>query len=287
MTLAARGQIGEGGLARGWAPITSGTIAEQWAALFTSAGHAAPFSYGLDPDAVAVDGSDQPALSFSGGAISAWANEGEDTGNSATQGTAAARPTYDATGLNSKPAIYCDRTALLLSSAFDASAYTWCCITTLYSRVASPSAPNAGYIPAEFGNGATPSIGSMTLLGNPATGLKDAILSQIRNDQPTSARTDTLYDMVTPAMVSATGDFTLGADEAEIRVGGANATFLQSGSGSVGTFGNNACAIGARELGNLGHEGWISFVGIAFGTGSVPVAVVAAGESLVGTAWGI
>lgn len=209
-----------------------------------------------------------------GGKVSVWANLG--TLSDGTQGVDASRPVYSATGLDGAPGLGFAGTQLLQTDVFDLSAYT----AAAWTVFADPTAGALGYMV-----GTDPGAGTIGLLSDNSTNNR-FVTEAAGNVGGARAATSNGSFVSTAVSRTATIDFALSTNEAEIRINGANATAArpQNNNNSSTLSATRAPVLGARGDGTTGFTGSIGAVVLAVGTTAVPVSTVALVEGLLAKA---
>lgn len=207
--------------------------------------------------------------------VSVWVNHG--TGSDATQATDAARPTFNATGLNGLPSLD------VASDHVDTGDIDLTADSALAMTVLFQDTDTGVRYQAEMGKVLAANQGALIRTNNPLDTL-EAVCFDV--GQP-SAKTTATINMTSPNVVTNTWDSVLTSLVVSIRHAGADATdsrvdvdrnFFQSAFPLV---------IGARHDGATGMVGSIAAVVLATGTTAIPVAAVVAVEALLQAEWGI
>ena len=188
-------------------------------------------------------------------------------GKHATQATSTARPTYSATAINSRPGMTLDSGDLLVTPSIDLSPYTAAALMVLCQDT-----DTAARVIAEFSPNAASNVGGFYLTSNEVAGT----LRFLANGGALSSAQSTAETMASPKVVTGTIDLALAANEAEIRVAGANATASRPHAGNGSALGNYSLNIGARSGPTSGMTGAIGAVVLAAGTGPISGAVLTA-----------
>lgn len=207
---------------------------------------------------------------------SVWANLG--VGGEATQGTAAARPTWDPTGLGTGASFNFDGGDWLQTATIDSSSETAYALSVLFKDTISAIKYPASY--GEFAAGEGLAVG-VNLAAN-------AVWIGARGSTPTRALSASTISMASAAVVTATWDSALATNEAEIRHAGANVTDSRPSNGNNAAPSiNDVLALGGRQGGVDLIEADISAVVLAGGTTAIPLTELTAVEALLAAEWGV
>lgn len=185
----------------------------------------------------------------------------------ATQATGTSRPTYSATAINSRPGMTLDGGDVLVTPSINLSAYTAAALSLVFLDT-----DTAARVVAEFSPNAASNVGGFYLTNNEVAGT----LRFLANGGALSSAQSTAETMASPKVVTGTIDLALAANEAEIRVAGANATASRPHAGNGSALGNYSLYIGARSGPASGMTGAIGAVVLAAGTGPISGGVLTA-----------
>lgn len=221
-----------------------------------------------------------------GGKVATWADR---SGNArdATQGTDAARPTYSATGLNSRPGLTLDGGDIISTGAFDLTAYNALAVHIIFQDSIAGNA----IVMERSADGATTNGGFYIVVNNGGVGELKFLATG--NVGASSAETTVGVSMATPAIVTGTTDFAPATNESILRHAKADVTATRgsnSNNSSVlatANFGNHAIHIGARTGGVAPVTGVVAAVAVAAWSTGVNLAQVQAAESLLAAEWGL
>jgi len=230
---------------------------------------------------LARDASDYTLVS---GNLATWVNHG--TGADATQGVAAARPTYSATAVNGRPGFTADGGDSVVALALDSGAATAYAMIALFQDTDTAARFVAGY--GQLADAC------MLLNTNPtgAVGAIDVLADGTSGGSSTTsrARSDTSYPMAVPAVVTGLWDAGLSTDETSIRHAGVDVTDSRpNNSDNPGGLGVQDLTLFARAGGNNMTGALAAFV-LLSGTGPISGATltgIATIESLLAAHWGV
>ena len=217
-------------------------------------------------------------VTLSSGRVTTWANLG--TGSDATQGTDGARPTWNATGLNSLPTLTFDGGDTLATGTYDLTGPAQAVIVLFRDTAAGAMTV------LDYGN-----VSFVVRTNLVASGLR-AQGNVSGNNIVDSAGS---FPMTDPAVVTATFDTALsgaGVHETEIRHGGANVSnaWAATTDNAETTMTGKSLLIGALTGPVSFLTGAISALVHVSGTGPISGAVLTAianAEALIAEAWGL
>jgi hypothetical protein len=168
-----------------------------------------------------LDAEDTSTITLNGATVSQWADK-SGNGRNAVQATAANQPTYNATGLNSKPTLTADTTKFLVANAtgFSGGPNLWVIAvatmnsaTQSYGRLVAISAP-----PLDDFNAVSTTVAILRNdAANSVAAYRVAIKSQVAVSLSTPSILESVYDSVNHTMylngtagtpVASTGNFT-------------------------------------------------------------------------------
>jgi len=212
------------------------------------------------------------------GDVSVWVNYG--TGGNALQGTAGARPTWQATGLNSKGTFDYDGGDTLATANINIAGDSQTA-TVLMALFEDDDSAATRWV-AEYGAIAG---------GRSGTGIEtitDTLAGINFSTGGTASATSGAVSMATPNVVSATWDSALAASEATIRHAGADVTSTRLDNNlSAHMLATEPLMIGGRYNASSRTNGRISAVVLAAGATAIPLTQVANVEALILAEWGL
>jgi hypothetical protein len=210
-----------------------------------------------------------------GAACSSWLDLGPDAVH-ASQGTAARRPQYSATAVNSLPGLTFDGGDILATASYDLTGadsvalFTVAVDATAAVSMVSERSPNAGSNDGGYYFTANETIVGSVRLSTRGAGVGNA--------------TSSTASLASPTLVTLLIDQTLvGVAQTEIRVDGVLTTTVARPSTSTtsGGFGTHAHHIGARSGPSLGYAGAIAAQVEISWPGAIPLAEVEAVDDLL------
>lgn len=229
---------------------------------------------------LARDSSDYTLVS---GGLATWVNHG--TGADATQGVAAARPTYSATAINGRPGFTADGGDSVVALALDSGAATAYAMIALFQDTDTANRFVVGYGPVTdrcmLLNTNAGAAGTLDIFADGFAGAGSLI---------TRASSNTSYPMTLPAVVTGLWDVGLSTDETSIRHAGVDVTDSRPNNS------NNTTGVGVQDLtlfaraAGGGMTGAMAAVVLLSGTGPISGATltgIATIESLLAAHWGV
>lgn len=216
--------------------------------------------------------------------VSAWTNHG--TGSNATQGTDANRPTWNASGLNSKPALDFTATHILSTGTLTLSSFE-----SMALLIVMEDSDSTAKVPLETGPTAGSTQGTMAI----ATNISSAGNLDCYNNATGAGLSRAQVGstpLTTASMVTGTADRTLSTNETEIRVDNANVTATRPANvnSTTTTFADEELNIGARtgpSVGMTGSVAAVAVVGKAGGLDAAALSAISAAEVILMAEWGI
>lgn len=237
---------------------------------------------GWDPLAVFLT-RDTRDYTLIGGGLATWINHG--TGADATQGNAAARPTFSATAINGLPGFTADGGDSVVAPSINSGASTAHAMIALFSDTDTANRFVAAYGPildtTMILNTNAGVAGTLDLFADGFPGAPSLI---------TRARSAASYPMTVPAVVTGLWDAGLTTNETSIRHAGIDVTDSRpNNSNNTAGVGTQDLTIFARAEGG-GMTGAMSAFVLLSGTGPITGATltgIATIESLLAAYWGL
>lgn len=219
-----------------------------------------------------------------GDRISSWANLGT-AGGAMVQATDTKRPTLEATGLNSKPALSFDGGDHMGGPSFDASGYTAAIVSILLTDSITGNA-----ILIERSTNFNSSDGGYVMDVNDAAAGDASMVGRTPSGYTKALAAAAAAPLTSASVLSGSWDRALATNETEIYLDGSSITNTRPLNVNMSTagFGTYSHYLGDRSGGGvLPITGKIAAVHIAFGSTAVPTSTLAADIADMRQEWGL